>query len=445
MKLNGRFMNHARNFATVASLIDAVLAHTGPKIVLGIPLGIGKPNPFVNALYRRVQANPELDLTIITALSLQKPHGSSELEKRFLEPFVDRVFGDYPDLDYLIAHRAGNLPPNVRVIEQFFKTGDYLDNGTAQQNFLYVNYTNVVRDLLTQGINVLAQAVAVDEMDAGRLSLSSNPDIFPDMADFLATHPELGILLVACCNHKLPFMENQAVVSRDAFHMVLEDPVCNHDLFAPPNMKVSLQDYAIGLYASSLIRDGGTLQIGIGSLGDAITQSLLLREQNNADYRALIADLFAQPLPAMADLGAFKEGLYGCSEMFVNGFMHLIQAGIIRREVFDHEALQLLLNQKKIHLELLPDTLSVLLAAGVIAPVLRAEDVAFLLHYGLFKPGVVWQTDAQQVAQLKVAEYCIASRLGRSEPSLFRQALIGWHFYAWRVFSRAKGVLSGAA
>ena len=414
-------MNCAQKFDTVESLIDAVLLKTGPRIVLGIPLGIGKPNQFVNALYRRVQACPDLHLTIITALSLQKPHGNSDLESRFLDPFVARVFGNYPDLDYLIAHREGSLPPNVRVIEQFFKTGDYLDNDSAQQNFLSVNYTNVARDLLTQGINVLAQAVAVDT-DGDRLSLSSNPDILLDIKDLLATRPDLSVLIIACCNHRLPFMENQAAVNCDAFDMILNDPLSTHDLFAPPNMKVSLQDYAIGLYAGSLVRDGGTLQIGIGSLGDAITHGLLLRQQNNPSYRELMADLLADlygsQMPALVDLKPFQEGLYGCSEMFVNGFMHLIQAGIVRREVFDHYELQVLLNQKKISVELLPDTLSVLLEADVIAPVLTASDVAFLRRYGVFKPEVTLlqtqsqtQSQTQPQNQLQVGDMLIPANL----------------------------------
>jgi hypothetical protein len=49
---------------------------------------------------------------------------------------------------------------------------------------------------------------------------------------------------------------------------------------------VSAADYAIGLHASSLVADGGTLQIGIGSLGDAIAQALIVRDRHGDEYRA---------------------------------------------------------------------------------------------------------------------------------------------------------------
>jgi hypothetical protein len=79
---------------TIAAAVDHVLDTISGTIVLGAPLGIGKPNPFINALYRRIRANPARRLTIITALSLEKPVGQSELERHFLAPLVERVFGD---------------------------------------------------------------------------------------------------------------------------------------------------------------------------------------------------------------------------------------------------------------------------------------------------------------------------------------------------------------
>jgi hypothetical protein len=42
----------------IDAAVDHVLDTVPGDIVLGMPLGIGKPNPFVNALYRRIKANP---------------------------------------------------------------------------------------------------------------------------------------------------------------------------------------------------------------------------------------------------------------------------------------------------------------------------------------------------------------------------------------------------
>src|SRR3546814_8661764 len=64
--------------------------------------------------------------------------------------------------------------------------------------------------------------------------------------------------------------------------------VCSSDL------PVADADYAIGLYASTLVRDGGSLQIGIGALSDALTHALVLRHTRNDTYRALIKALWPE-------------------------------------------------------------------------------------------------------------------------------------------------------
>jgi len=55
---------------SIDAAVDLVLERIPGKIVLGIPLAVGKPNPFVNASYRRIKANPARQLRIVTALSL---------------------------------------------------------------------------------------------------------------------------------------------------------------------------------------------------------------------------------------------------------------------------------------------------------------------------------------------------------------------------------------
>lgn len=57
----------------IETCVDQVLATVGKRIVLGVPLGLGKPNRLVNAIYRRAKADPSISLEILTALSLERP------------------------------------------------------------------------------------------------------------------------------------------------------------------------------------------------------------------------------------------------------------------------------------------------------------------------------------------------------------------------------------
>jgi acyl-CoA hydrolase len=80
------------------------------------------------------------------------------------------------------------------------------------------------------------------------------------------------------------------------------------------------------------------LQIGIGAMGDALTAALLARQADNAGYKALLADInlsqWAQLIDREGGIDPFAKGLYGCSEMFVNGLLVLADAGIVRRKVY---------------------------------------------------------------------------------------------------------------
>jgi len=372
---------------SIDAAVDHVLDSISGDIVLGIPLGVGKPNPFVNALYRRIKMNPARKLRIITALSLEKPVGHSDLERHFLQPLVERVFADYPDLEYVKDSRSGALPANIEVREFFMKTGDYLGNSAAQLGYISTNYTFVARDMAVQGMNVIAQAVAAREgADGLRLSLSSNPDVTFEVVDKMRAGGQ-PLMAIGVINREMPFMPNGAEIGPEYFDVVVTDPAATHAVFAPPNAKVTTADYAIGLHASSLVLDGGTLQIGIGSLGDAIGQALIVRDRQADEYRAIMESLCPDGL-AGRELGRFDLGLYGCSEMFVNAFLKLIEAGIIRREVYADTVLQQLLNSGRISEVVTADTLRVLLDVGRVRSPLGEADLAFLKRFGVLRSGV---------------------------------------------------------
>ena len=133
----------ASTFECVEDCVDEAIARVGPALVMGAPLGLGKPNQLINAFYRRVCADPSLSLTIFTALSLERPRPSGDLESRLLQPFFDRHFGTYVELDYMVAIREGRLPDNVRVHEFYFRAGSMKGVAEAQRNYVSTNYTFV--------------------------------------------------------------------------------------------------------------------------------------------------------------------------------------------------------------------------------------------------------------------------------------------------------------
>jgi acyl-CoA hydrolase len=315
------------------SLLDLVIEHVGPRLVVGLPLGLGKPNRLINALYHRARSDPAIDLEFVTALSLDPPRPRHWLEARLMNPILDRLFGaDYPRLDYLADARAERLPDNVRLIEFYFQSGAALHKPGLQRHYISSNYTHVARDLVDRGVNVVMQLVA--RAPDGRLSLACNPDVTLDLMARLADRPDHRVFAIGQLHPELPFLPGDAVVGEDFFDRLIEDDP-GQGLFALPRGSVSIQDHAVGFHASRLVEDGGTLQIGIGSLSDALVHWMILRHRRNADYRALVDSMPCVESTALGDDAPFEAGLYGASEMFMDGFMHLYRAGILTREVFD--------------------------------------------------------------------------------------------------------------
>ncbi|UCZ82669.1 acetyl-CoA hydrolase [Pseudomonas sp. L5B5] len=330
---------------SIEHAVDEVLARLPQHIHMGMPLGLGKPNRFANALYRRVAQLPERQLTLYTALSLGRPALGDGLQRRFLEPFVERVFGDYPELDFLADLHRDSLPANIRVEQFFMQPGSLLHSAAAQQDYVSSNYSHAARDINAAGLNLVAQLVARDPQRPDHLSLSCNPDITLDMLPLIAKRRAAGetILILGQVHSDLPYMPGDAEVDAADFDLLIDEEE-RSTLFSTPNMPVGVQDHCIGLHASTLVRDGGTLQIGIGSMGDALTAALLARQADNEGYRALLADLQVDHWQSLIDreggVEPFAQGLYGCSEMFVNGLLALADAGIVRRKVYSSVALQ---------------------------------------------------------------------------------------------------------
>jgi len=337
---------------SVDQAADWLIEKTNRRIVMGLPLGLGKPNQLVNALFQKACDDSSIRLEVYTALSLQKPQGKTDLEKRFLNEFVERVYGDYVELDYIQAVHRNKLPENISVYEFFVKPGGELNHTYSQQHYLSSNYTHVARDINSRKFNVLAQMLAVDEAsDSASYSLSCNAEVTLDLLPMVEQRRAQGedIFLIGQVNQQLPFIENHAEVSGEQFDLIIDDPSCHTSLFSTPNMPVNMTEHFIGLNASSLIKDGGTLQIGIGALGDAVAYATLLREQDNSAYKDLleqsgVQEKFSEVIDSTGGTETFAEGLYGCSEMFTYGLMRLIEEKVIRRTVKDDQGRDILLH-----------------------------------------------------------------------------------------------------
>jgi acyl-CoA hydrolase len=323
---------------------EAVISRVGRNIVLAIPVGIGKPNLLVNALYNLAAADRQLNLRILTGLTLVRPQYRNDLERRFLAPLLERLFGSWPDLAYAEAIRQGGLPSNVTVREFFLQAGQWTSNALMQQSYTSLNYSHVAAHIQREGVNVVAQLVAPPRADTERnnvprYSLSSNTDVTLDLDDYVSHRRLAGsaIAVVGEVNANLPFMGRAAEVEQSRFDLLLEPPTPHFELFAPPKEPVSLTDYAMALHAATLVKDGGTLQIGIGSFADALAHVLILRHTQSARFRALV-DALGEPPSTDAEYGPFQQGLYGCSEMLVDGFLALRRTGILKRRVADGDS-----------------------------------------------------------------------------------------------------------
>lgn len=318
------------------AIVRDTIARVGPVIVLGLPLALGKANHLANAFYRAAKADPALDLTIYTALSLDPPGAPNALAARLLDPIVERLYADYPRLLYVHARSRGALPENVTVKEFFLSPGALLSNPHAQANYVSANYTHAGREIFDSGLNVIAQMVAPDPGGGAHYSLSCNPDLSLDLFERLAERSKAGTAtaILAEVNPELPFLGHDAVVGAEVFDAVLETP--GYTLFAVPSEKVGIAEHAIALRAAGLVRDGGTLQIGIGALGDGLAHAIRLRHDHPGVFAGALDALEGPDIsPSIGGRGPFDAGLYGCSEMVTEGLISLLEHGVLTRVVHD--------------------------------------------------------------------------------------------------------------
>ena len=102
-------------FSDPEAIAEDIIRDVGTNLVVGLPLGLGKANHIVNALYARAAADRSINLTFFTALTLEKPKPTN-----LLAVALHRA-GDRPSVRRLSRSRLCRtrcmqvqLPPNIQ-------------------------------------------------------------------------------------------------------------------------------------------------------------------------------------------------------------------------------------------------------------------------------------------------------------------------------------------
>ncbi len=386
-------------YMNIDQCVDHIVKIYGNHITIGMPLGLGKPVPLINALYQRAKKNPQIHLSIFTALSLEKPIPSTDLEKRLMGPFLERNFNGVPDLDYMLDLRTTGVPENIRIHELYTKAGAYKNDARMQQDYMSTNYTHTVRDVSIHDNRVFAQIIAKSETgDRVKYSTSCNADTaLETIAKFAQLKKEgFNQLTIGVVNTHLPFMYGDAEVDPEAYDIIIDDPALYHPLFIAPRQPVSIPDFMIGFHVSTLIKDSGTLQIGIGALGDSVAYNLHLRHNENSAYNALVAasgagEKYPDLIARTGGTGVFEEGLYGSTEMLVDGFLQLYKNGVIKRRVYHHIGIQKLINDGKLTMDIPRDILQMMLDDETLHPYLTQKEFEQLQRFGVLQSDLLYE------------------------------------------------------
>ena len=126
-----------------------------------------------------------------------------------------------------------------------------------------------------------------------------------------------------------------------------------------------------------------------------------LRHEQPDTYRDILQSSgllarHAQLIELIGGTSDFERGLYGCSEMLVDGFIDLYRAGILKRHVYPHALLQQLINEGLIGEEVNKSTLQALIDAGL--GMLTPQDFSQLQLAGVIREKVSYQCEMANLA-----------------------------------------------
>jgi acyl-CoA hydrolase len=203
-------------------------------------------------------------------------------------------------------------------------------------------------------------------------------------------------VFVGQVNKNLPFMYGEAEINKTEFDFLVDTPEGHFKIFGTPKMSISDADHMIGLFSSTLIKDDGELQVGIGSLGDSLTYQLITRQKNNKLWQNFLKELdiekrYSNIIDKIGERGEFTKGLFAATEMVIDGFLHLHKNGILKRKVYDDIKIQRLINEGLLSENIPKGILPLLVKKGIINNPLTEEDIKYLKKFGIFKDSMIYR------------------------------------------------------
>lgn len=240
----------------------AAMIPSGAKVAMA--LGVGQPPALLAAIAARAEAGT------FEAISLYYMLSTAIAGKTVLRPELNGRIRPY-SLFHSGVERA-------------------LEDAGCTVEFISSSFQQVPR-VLTHEVGVDTLVATVSSMDAeGNFSFGTNPDY----SVAVANTAKRVILEV---NPNMPHTGGRSTI-----HVSRVTAIVEHDvpLLAVPEVAPRAEDRAIGGYIAEMVRDGATLQMGIGALPNAVCEALA----------------------GHCDLGVHTE-------MFTPGLARLMQKGIV--------------------------------------------------------------------------------------------------------------------
>jgi len=187
---------------------------------------------------------------------------------------VARLFGGCVPLDYVTDLHGAGVPDNVQIVEFFLDPGTLLNVSHRSATMSApTTRTSCAMSPPRESMSLLNSSPNETSTGAPSTAWDQNPDVTVDCSRHLAPQRRLGrdVVVIGEVNRQMPSVRSGGCRCRD-FDSLVETQRYDYDLFAPPNQRLGTGRLCDRPYGARLVRDGGTLQIGIGELGDAVSR-----------------------------------------------------------------------------------------------------------------------------------------------------------------------------